>query len=310
MSFIPRKKRLLIVTLTGLLVTLILAFVFVWRSAEATYLPYYLHRTRIVGTSRSSADSISITHIRLRVNDTTTLAMLKVEPKFDPTFADVVMVHGYRSNKEAMLGGALWLSKRGVTVWLPDLRAHGESDGTFTTLGAKEHQELLVVVDSIMRWGRDRPIALWGNSMGGATVLLTAASDPRIDLCVSESAFADVHTLLSGFIDHEFPDDPTWKRWLGPCVIARELNMALGEADPVDVINKISCPLALVHGTADTRVPFAHAERLLQASNGHATLITIPGGTHYNLRLSAPAVYDRGLGPLFDALIAQGRAHM
>ena len=40
-------------------------------------------------------------------------------------------------------------------------------------------------------------IALWGRSMGAATVLLTASKDPSISAIVCDSAYADLKMLVT-----------------------------------------------------------------------------------------------------------------
>lgn len=54
-------------------------------------------------------------------------------------------------------------------------------------------------------------------------------------------------------------------------------------------------PVLVVHGTRDGVIPYGHAERLAAALNQAGTLLTVPGGHHFN-----PLLRDDVLGPVVD----------
>jgi pimeloyl-ACP methyl ester carboxylesterase len=59
--------------------------------------------------------------------------------------------------------------------------------------------------------------------------------------------------------------------------------------DPIAAsLGKITVPALILHGTADTEVPFVEAERL-QAGLPHATLVPFIGGEHDIMVAHAPA---------------------
>ena len=94
-------------------------------------------------------------------------------PSAKPAF---VIAHGLGDSLESYLGHAEFLRRRGHAVLLVDLRGHGGSEGSLTTLGGLESHD----VRAGMQWLRDNGLAtagigLMGHSMGAVAVLLAAA---------------------------------------------------------------------------------------------------------------------------------------
>lgn len=63
--------------------------------------------------------------------------------------------------------------------------------------------------------------------------------------------------------------------------------------DNRQAIARITVPVILFHGTADTTVPFAAAAELRAASNGHAMVVPLEGaGHHPDMQRLAPLVWE------------------
>lgn len=69
-------------------------------------------------------------------------------------------------------------------------------------------------------------------------------------------------------------------------------DMAEGGARFDDAIRAIRCPILAVHGTADSVVPFAHAERIVQGSP-RAAMMAIEGGEHVVVFTHLDEIRDR-----------------
>jgi fermentation-respiration switch protein FrsA (DUF1100 family) len=66
--------------------------------------------------------------------------------------------------------------------------------------------------------------------------------------------------------------------------------------DNVAAASKVPCPVLIVHGDADTIVPFALGERLSALFPGPTELLRIPGAGHNNLPLEAGSPTGHRIG--------------
>ena len=107
----------------------------------------------------------------------------------------IVLLHGYPAEKTDMLPLAAVLARR-FTVLLVDLRYFGRSDGSVTTLGFRERNDLRRAIDALARRGFDR-VGVFGFSLGGAIALTTAVDEPRIGAVAAYSPFADLRMLAT-----------------------------------------------------------------------------------------------------------------
>lgn len=96
-----------------------------------------------------------------------------------------LLVHGYADAKVGALAWAPLFRRLGYNLLLPDLRAHGESGGRYTTAGVLEANDLARILRHLLQ---DRPhetqeLLLFGASLGGAAILrLMTRNDADEDL--------------------------------------------------------------------------------------------------------------------------------
>ena len=108
----------------------------------------------------------------------------------------VVLVHGVRETRRAMLDRARFLHRAGYAVLLFDLPAHGESEGDRVTFGAGEASAVRAAVDLLAESLPTQPIAALGFSLGGAACLLGHEPLP-VDALVLEAVYADIDTAVA-----------------------------------------------------------------------------------------------------------------
>ena len=94
-----------------------------------------------------------------------------------------ILVHGYKDSHIGMLPIAKVYADMGCNILLPDLHAHGLSDGGDIQMGWKDREDVIRwigVADSLFagEYGRPR-IVLHGVSMGAATVMNVAGESLR-----------------------------------------------------------------------------------------------------------------------------------
>lgn len=85
----------------------------------------------------------------------------------------VILVHGYRGKYYEQSHLAHDLYDKGLNTLLVVNRSHGESEGKYIGVGSEDKKDLIKWIEYIIDLDKDAEIALFGWSMGGATVLLS-----------------------------------------------------------------------------------------------------------------------------------------
>lgn len=91
----------------------------------------------------------------------------------------IILVHGYTANAKTMLSLADKYYKKGFSILAPDQRAHGQSEGTYTTFGLKEKEDINARMDWIIKTNPQAKIIAHGESMGAATTMFLAGDNPE-----------------------------------------------------------------------------------------------------------------------------------
>jgi fermentation-respiration switch protein FrsA (DUF1100 family) len=186
-------------------------------------------------------------------------------PAKPPVHGTVIQFHGNGQNISAYYHSLMWLPQGGFNLFLFDYRGYGDSEGS-------PHREG-VYQDGVaaMRYLKSRAdidqskIIVLGQSLGGALALRVVGDNHFDGLVgvVTDSAFSSYPDVAS---DH-----------FGP--VAR---LFIPEGDsPAEAAAKISpVPLLVIHGTADSVVPYYHAQRIYAAAHEPKEIWTIPDGQH------------------------------
>jgi len=202
---------------------------------------------------------------------------------------------------------------RGLDCHRFDYRGHGASRGDAATLGIGHWlADTLSVLDGV-----PGPQVLVGSSMGAWLALLAARARPdRVAGVLTLAAAPDFterlmlpaldgtqrNALAAGhltFRHSEWDDDP----WPLPPVLF-DSGQRLSLLSPADgtVPARLGCPLAVLHGTADTDVPAALSLQLFEALGARDDeLVLLHGADHRLSEPSALSVFERVL----DGLLAR-----
>jgi fermentation-respiration switch protein FrsA (DUF1100 family) len=198
----------------------------------------------------------------------------------------IVMVHGVDGNRWDTFHHqdrlAALLVHAGYDVLTFDLRGNGESGGDRLGLGWLERQDVAGAVAYVRGRGiATGRIGLWGQSFGGATVLLSAPELPEVGAVVSDSAFADVRPLLEAEIQARTGLPPVFIPGLSfftNVLYGIDLSVIPPERAVAGIAPR---PILFIHGTADPRIPVQHAYRLKAAARGPTDdLWVVPGAGH------------------------------
>jgi len=194
----------------------------------------------------------------------------------------VVVVHGLNDHSGRYTELAARLNRHGYAVYAMDLRGHGKSQGARLLIRSFDEYlaDLELHVDRVRRRGPDKPLFLFGHSMGGAIVALlgiTRQPDVR-GLVLSVPAvvigggvspllrrlaplvsrlFPRLRIMRLGYrtlcrdpeVVEQFKNDPLVYHGRFPVRTGAEILRAAGRIQ--DQMEALKLPLLLLHGTAD-----------------------------------------------------------
>jgi fermentation-respiration switch protein FrsA (DUF1100 family) len=209
----------------------------------------------------------------------------------DPDKASVLLLHGIRANRLAMMGRARMLARHGYSVLLVDLQGHGESPGRVITLGLRESAG----VQAARAWLRDkrpaRPVAVIGVSLGGASILL-GPSPSGFDAVVLEAVYPDARQALHNRMAMRFGFAAPALGKLLEIQVKPRLGVPLDRLRPVDRIAGVGAPVLVIAGGRDEHTTLAESEALYARAREPKELFVLPEASHQDFERHAPGMYE------------------
>jgi dipeptidyl aminopeptidase/acylaminoacyl peptidase len=182
-------------------------------------------------------------------------------PSPGTTGKTLVLLHGYPADKGNILPALAFLHED-FNLLLFDFRYLGESEGGYSTAGAKEVEDLLAAIRFLKTRGIEQ-VGVWGFSMGGAVALMAVEKAPEIRAVVSESSYASLAQMALQLFPIPLLNYPI------AYLIGFWANLFLGidvtDVSPAERIRDTTVPILLIHSSGDAVIPFSQALALQQA---------------------------------------------
>ena len=195
----------------------------------------------------------------------------------------IVAVHGFRSwpaREFALVARHLY--EQGYTVLYPYMRAHRSSEGKYITFGVKERYDIAAWARLLSDRRPDLPLFLYGQSMGGATVIMASGLElPKNTRgIIADSAYHSPKDVISTALVNAykvpvFPMLPAMDLWAriiaGYSLIATTCKEAL---------DRTSLPFLFIHGTEDELVPYEMGVQNYKDCHTEKEMLTVEGAPH------------------------------
>ena len=216
-------------------------------------------------------------------------------------------LHGYTSQGMSdYIGLSGYYLKHGFAMFLPDARAHGQSEGEYVGFGCLDRYDLLGWIHWIMkRCGEDVQILLHGTSMGGATVLMASSLKlpPQVKGIVSDCGFTSpkavfTHVLHSMYHLPAFPMIP-----IASFVNRRKAGYGLDDCNAAREVRKAKVPVLLIHGSADSFVPCRMCEEIYENCASPKKKLIIEGAAHAESYYKDPENYEKALDEFIGGIL-------
>lgn len=291
-----RGRRLLVrISVVGILL-LACGLIGVWWLGGQLLAP----RPSVVGAPPADLHAASV---RIDVPDAAPLAGWWIEGR--PRHASVLLLHGIRADRRAMLGRARLLSQHGYAVLLIDLPAHGESKGDAITLGWREAAAVTAARDWMARQRPGEKRAVIGVSLGGASVLL-GPQPSGFDAIVLEAVYSTAHQAIRNRIAMRLGD---MAAGLSP-LLGTQAEMRLGvpvrQLAPIDRIGGVGAPVLVIGGGRDRHTLPAESHAMYERARPPKSLWMLPDAAHVDFQAHDPAGYAVHVIGFLDRQLDQG----
>ncbi len=201
--------------------------------------------------------------------------------KADSAKGTVILFHGYGGKKSGMLDKSDEFLGIGYSTLLVDFRGSGGSEGTQTTIGYEEAEEVRAAFDFLNVKG-EQNIVLFGTSMG-AVAVMKALHDYQLpaSATIVECPFGTMYeTTCARFRAMGVPTVPlahVLMFWGGT------LNGFWAFShNPIEYAKGIQCPTLLLYGEQDARVSRQETDAIYNNLAGKKSLKTYPLAGHEN----------------------------
>jgi len=195
----------------------------------------------------------------------------------------IVAVHGFRSwPAREFAKVAQHLYEEGYTVLYPYMRAHRKSEGKYITFGVKERYDIAAWAKLLSDRRPDLPLFLYGQSMGGATVIMASGLDlpKQTRGIIADSAFHSPRDVIATALTNSykvpvFPMLPAMDLWAR--IIA---GYSLTATTCREALDKTDLPFLFIHGKLDDLVPYDMGYQNYVECHTEKEMLTIDTAAH------------------------------
>jgi len=229
----------------------------------------------------------------------------------------VVVIHGVQScrREPSILLAAGMLHRNGYSVFLPDLRDHGDSpgdDGRFSG-GTEEYLDVLGAWDWVRQQGvpADR-IGIAGFSFGSANTMIAGGQERQVPAVWVDSGYPRTADALGNFLADHSPFPQPLAGWIVPMAAVWAKVIANDDILRFDPGKELAAyggrDIAFVHGAQDKTLPAAWATELRDAAVAAGAtspdVWVVPGAGHTEAIYLQPKEYEQRLTDFFGSALA------
>ena len=198
----------------------------------------------------------------------------------------VVYLHGNSSSRIEGFRNAPDLLKNGINIVMFDFAGCGLSEGEYISLGWYEKDDVKLIIDFVEKLPGVLNIGLWGRSMGAATTMFYAHSDPRIKAICMDSPFGDFK-LLAKELCLKYITLPNFVLTTAmnfvKNTVKEKCGLDIDKLKPILYANKTKTPAFFLHAVTDELISLEQTLKLVENYAGERFINVVEGG-HNSLR--------------------------
>lgn len=208
-----------------------------------------------------------------------------------------IVLHGWRNCAiDFMYIGRIY-EQMGYNVLMPDLHAHGLSEGDAIGMGWQERHDILHWISIASARFDANDFVVHGVSMGAATTM--NVSGEKMPACVKNIRFIEDCGYTSVWdefcheLDDEFSLPPFPLMYTTSLLCQLRYGWTFSEASPLEQVKRCRYPMLFIHGDNDTFVPSRMVHPLYEAKPGTKALWVTKGSEHAKSYTDYPEEYAK-----------------
>lgn len=195
-----------------------------------------------------------------------------------------VLVHGYHGAPSFDFSAAARLYyDNGFSLFLPDQRTHGESEGKYITFGSYERYDIVDWCKYIDTYtGNKCDFILSGVSMGATTVMLAAAEPDMIKLnyITADCGFSSPKRIFTDVLKKWYRLPPFPILNIANLICKSSAGFGIDEFSTFDAVKHLKAPITFIHGGADDFVLPQNSIDNFEACTSTKELLIVPDADH------------------------------
>ncbi|MBP3431646.1 MAG: alpha/beta hydrolase [Clostridia bacterium] len=207
----------------------------------------------------------------------------------------VIVVHGFGGNYQEMQQYCKFFVQKNFNVLTIDNRTHGESEGKCIGFGWLDSKDILQWIKFVNDKTPDNQILLFGLSMGGAAVCMTAGETElkNVAAIVSDCAYANADRQIEHVMrKHKFFFKLVKKHLYS--YAKRIHNFDVYAADAAKQVKNTKVPILYIHGQEDEFVPLENLKVLYEATPAEMReKYVVEGASHAMAYPVAGVLYEK-----------------
>jgi pimeloyl-ACP methyl ester carboxylesterase len=215
---------------------------------------------------------------------------------------NLLVCHGYFRHKEDVRRLVELCPDENVLFF--DYRAHGESAGSATTIGAHEIWDVMAAYSLLETHEKTKelPIVGLGFSMGAATLLGAAAQGATFKGLIIDSVFKRLDEQIAKIFSDKtgLPAIPFAR--LCQTVYSYLYSQDMSDVNPYEWIQKIPTPMLIIHAKNDTFANSAIAHELFAVKPGVKKLWIVDDAPHATIFKHYPQEYAHEIKTFLSSL--------
>ena len=211
----------------------------------------------------------------------------------------VLYLHGNSSSRLEGLNNLQILLNSNINLFVIDFPGCGLSEGEYISLGYHEKDDVKILMDFIEKLPGVGNIGIWGRSMGAATTLLYAHSDPRVKAICVDSPFERFEKLAEELVKKQI-NLPSFliagALKIIKSTVKSKNGLDISKLNPIEKVEKTFQPAIFVHAINDELINVEHSINLFNNYGGPKSLKCCDTGGHNTKR---PKIVRNEIGEFF-----------